>query len=167
MRVAELAGKTFPRPPYKEPQSRSQLRAFYWVAGAAFLALCGLSRFAPALIDADAIAYTDLSDAIRGHHWPAIVNAYWHPLCPAALALSQIVLHRSLADELSAYYTANVAVLLLLALAVIVVSESLLKLRAVPSGIASATPPSTPFRCADSHAASPCYHRSHGLFAIP
>jgi hypothetical protein len=41
--------------------------------------------FEPFQIDGDAVSYMDIADLIRAHHWPGIVNGYWHPLYPAFL----------------------------------------------------------------------------------
>jgi hypothetical protein len=41
----------------------------------------------------DSIAYFDLSEAVREHHWHAIFNASWFPLYPACLTLARAFFH--------------------------------------------------------------------------
>jgi len=57
-----------------------------------YCALAALVTFGYALydgyqLDGDAVAYMDLGDLLRAHHWTGIVNGYWHPMYPAFLAL--------------------------------------------------------------------------------
>jgi hypothetical protein len=40
-------------------------------------------------VDADTVAYLDLSNAIRNHRWHALVNASWFPIYPALLTLGR------------------------------------------------------------------------------
>ena len=37
-------------------------------------------------IDGDAVAYMDIGDLMRSHQWAGVINGYWNPLYPAALA---------------------------------------------------------------------------------
>jgi hypothetical protein len=64
-------------------------------------------KFSPYALDGDGMAYMDVADLIRAHHWAGVVNAYWHPLYPALLALAQAVFHTTRANELHAYYILN------------------------------------------------------------
>jgi hypothetical protein len=40
-------------------------------------------------VDADTVAYLDLSNAIRNHQWHALVNASWFPVYPALLTVGR------------------------------------------------------------------------------
>ena len=62
-----------------------------------YCALAALATFGYALydgyqIDGDAVAYMDIGDLLRAHHWAGIVNGYWHPMYPAFLALGHMTL---------------------------------------------------------------------------
>jgi len=63
-------------------------------------------------IDGDATSYMDIADLIRAHHWSGMVNAYWHPLYPAGLALAHGVFHATRMTELRAYYALNFVIFL-------------------------------------------------------
>src|ERR1035438_7021286 len=39
--------------------------------------------------DADTVPYFDLSDAVKGHNWHSVVNAYWFPFYPALLTFAR------------------------------------------------------------------------------
>ena len=41
-------------------------------------------KFDPYALDGDGMAYMDIADLIRAHHWAGVVNAYWHPLYPCS-----------------------------------------------------------------------------------
>ena len=80
-------------------------------------------------IDGDAVAYMDIGDLMRAHNWAGIVNGYWNPLYPAALALGNIVFHPTRYTELHAYYMVNFGIFLLEMLAVIAFADALIRLR--------------------------------------
>jgi hypothetical protein len=69
-------------------------------------------KFDPYALDGDGVAYMDVADLIRAHHWAGVVNGYWHPLYPALLALAQIVFHSTRGNELHAYYILNYVIFL-------------------------------------------------------
>jgi 4-amino-4-deoxy-L-arabinose transferase-like glycosyltransferase len=92
------------------------------------------SRFDPYQIDGDAVAYMDIADLLRAHHWAGAVNGYWHPLYPACLALAQIVLHPTRMNELGAYYTLNFVIFLAEVVAILFFVTALNRLRLKMSG---------------------------------
>ena len=99
-----------------------------------YCALAALATFGYALydgyqIDGDAVAYMDLGDLLRAHHWAGIVNGYWHPMYPAFLALGHMLLGATLATELRAYYFVNFGIFLLGMAAVVCFSDSIVRLR--------------------------------------
>jgi hypothetical protein len=93
-------------------------------------------------IDGDAVAYMDIGDLVRSHQWAGIVNAYWHPLYPATLALGHSLFHATRFTELHAYYMVNFGVFLMEMLAVVAFTDSIIRLRderaAATGGTASA-----------------------------
>src|SRR5882757_5294078 len=89
----------------------------------------GYARFDAYQIDGDAVAYMDIGDLIRSHQWAGIVNGYWHPLYPAALALGRSLFHGSRFTELHAYYIVNFAIFLLEMLAIVVFTDAIVRLR--------------------------------------
>ena len=99
-----------------------------------YCALAALTAFGYALydsyqIDGDAVAYMDLGDNLRAHHWAGIVNGYWHPMYPAFLALGHTLFHATLATELRAYYFVNFGVFLLGMVAIVCFTDSIVRLR--------------------------------------
>jgi hypothetical protein len=80
-------------------------------------------------IDGDAVAYMDIGDLMRSHQWAGIVNGYWNPLYPAALAVGNILFHPTRYTELHAYYMVNFGIFLLEMLAVIAFTDALIQLR--------------------------------------
>ena len=95
-----------------------------------YCALAALATFGYALyddyqIDGDAVAYMDIADNLRVHHWAGIVNGYWHPMYPAFLALGHALFRATLATELRAYYFVNFGIFLLGMVAVICFTDSL------------------------------------------
>lgn len=70
------------------------------------------TAYEPFQVDGDAVAYMDLADLIHAHRWSGVVNSYWHPLYPTALAAAQVLLHPSRQAELGAYYAANFVIFL-------------------------------------------------------
>jgi hypothetical protein len=89
----------------------------------------GYARFDPYLIDGDAVAYMDIGDMIRAHNWAGVVNGYWHPLYPAALALGHTLFHSTRYNELNAYYMVNFGIFLLEMLGVAAFTDALVRLR--------------------------------------
>ena len=80
-----------------------------------YLLLClvaalGYARYDPYLMDGDSVSFFDIADALRQHHWGLAVNAYWNPLYPALLALTQVVAHPSRWHELQAYALLNLVI---------------------------------------------------------
>lgn len=70
------------------------------------------TRYDPYQMDGDGMAYMDLAGLMRQHRWAGVVNAYWHPLYPALLAVARSVLHATRFDELRAGYALNYAIFL-------------------------------------------------------
>jgi len=97
------------------------------------------AKFSAYEIDGDAVSYMDIADLLRTHQWGGAVNAYWHPLYPAGLALAQVLLHPTRATELGAYYALNYGIFLLQVLAMLAFTSALVKLRERMQG-ASGTP---------------------------
>jgi hypothetical protein len=89
-------------------------------------------------IDGDAVNYMDLADLVRTHQWAGIVNAYWHPLYPAFLAVGRVLTHASLANELHAYYLVNFVIFLLEMVAIVCFTDALVRLRGTLAGDGSA-----------------------------
>lgn len=87
------------------------------------------TKFDPYQIDGDAMAYMDIADLMRSHHWAGVVNAYWHPLYPACLALAQSVFHVTRMNELHAYYVLNFVIFLASVAAMLAFVSALDKLR--------------------------------------
>jgi len=87
------------------------------------------AKYDPYQLDGDAVNYMDLADLIRAHQWSGIVNGYWHPLYPAALAIAQRVFHVTRSNELSAYYALNFLIFLVSAAAMLCFVSALVKLR--------------------------------------
>ena len=103
-----------------------------------YCALAALATFGYALydgyqIDGDAVAYMDLGDLLRAHHWAGIVNGYWHPMYPAFLALGHTIFRATPATELRAYYLVNFGILLLGMVAVVCFTDSIVRLREAAS----------------------------------
>jgi len=86
-------------------------------------------KFDPYALDGDGMAYMDVADLIRGHHWAGVVNAYWHPLYPLLLALAQTVFHTTRGNELHAYYLVNYVIFLASVGAMLAFVNALVKLR--------------------------------------
>lgn len=80
-----------------------------------YLLLClvgafGYARYDPYLMDGDSVSFFDIADALRQHHWGLAVNAYWNPLYPALLAITQVIAHPSRWHELEAYALLNLLI---------------------------------------------------------
>jgi 4-amino-4-deoxy-L-arabinose transferase-like glycosyltransferase len=99
-----------------------------------YCALAALVTFGYALydgyqLDGDAVAYMDIGDLLRAHHWAGIVNGYWHPMYPAFLALGHTLSRATPATELRAYYFVNFGIFLLGMAAVVCFADSIMRLR--------------------------------------
>ena len=105
---------------------------FYCVLAA--LATFGYALYDGYQIDGDAVAYMDLGDLLRAHHWAGIVNGYWHPMYPAFLALGHILFRATPATELRAYYFVNFGIFLLGMAAVVCFTGAIVRLREALSG---------------------------------
>ena len=86
-------------------------------------------KFDPYALDGDGMAYMDIADLIRAHHWAGVINAYWNPLYPALLALAQRVFHPTRMNELHAYYILNYVIFLASVVAMLAFVSALVKLR--------------------------------------
>jgi hypothetical protein len=95
----------------------------------AALVTFGYALYDPYQIDGDAVSYMDIGDLIRAHNWHAVINGYWNPLYPAALALGHTVFHSTRYNELHAYYMVNFGIFLLEMLAIVAFTDSLVQLR--------------------------------------
>jgi hypothetical protein len=95
----------------------------------AALATFGYALYDSYQIDGDAVAYMDIGDLMRSHQWAGIVNGYWNPLYPAALAIGNILFHPTRFTELHAYYMVNFGIFLLEMLAVVAFTDALINLR--------------------------------------
>ena len=103
-----------------------------------YCALAAMATFGYALydgyqIDGDAVAYMDIADNLRAHHWAGVVNGYWHPMYPAFLALGHTLFRATSATELRAYYFVNFNIFLLGMVAVVCFTDSIAQLREVLS----------------------------------
>jgi hypothetical protein len=70
------------------------------------------TKFERYQMDGDAMAYMDVADLMRAHHWAGVVNGYWHPLYPAGIALADAGLHATRWNEVYAGYVLNYAIFL-------------------------------------------------------
>jgi len=86
-------------------------------------------------IDGDAVAYMDIGDLIRSHHWAGVINGYWNPLYPAALSVGHIVFHATRYPELHAYYMVNFGIFLLEMLAVVAFTDSIIRFRNIHTAV--------------------------------
>jgi len=77
---------------------------------------------------ADAVAYLDLSDAIRDHRWHALVNGYWFPGYPALLALGRAVFGFSTRHEFMAARFVTMLAFFLFVVACLTLGESVRRL---------------------------------------
>jgi len=107
------------------------------------LAVFGYARFDAYQIDGDAVSYMDIGDLIRSHQWAGIVNGYWHPLYPAALALGHSLFHATRFTELHAYYMVNFGIFLLEMVAIVTFTGAILRLRDARAALTGS--PSAPF----------------------
>jgi hypothetical protein len=95
----------------------------------AALVTYGYALWDPYQIDGDAVAYMDIGDLIRSHHWAGVINGYWNPLYPAALSVGHILFHATRYTELHAYYMVNFGIFLLEMLAVVLFTDSIIRFR--------------------------------------
>jgi hypothetical protein len=95
----------------------------------AALVTFGYARYDGYQIDGDAVAYMDIGDLMRAHNWHGIINGYWNPLYPAALAFGNTLFHPTRYTELHAYYMVNFGIFLLEMLAVVAFTDALFQLR--------------------------------------
>jgi hypothetical protein len=86
-------------------------------------------KFSPYALDGDGMAYMDVADLIRAHHWAGVINGYWHPLYPALLAIAQSVFHTTRSNELHAYYILNFLIFLASVVALLAFVSALINLR--------------------------------------
>src|SRR5580704_13691319 len=107
----------------------------------AALVTFGYALYDPYQIDGDAVSYMDIGDLIRAHNWHGVINGYWNPLYPAALALGHIVFHPTHYTELHAYYMVNFGIFLLEMLAVVAFADALIQLRELRETTATASNP--------------------------
>jgi hypothetical protein len=87
------------------------------------------TKFDPYQMDGDAMAYMDIADLMRAHHWAGVVNAYWHPLYPAVLAVGQRLFHSTRMNELHGDYVMNYLIFLASVAAMLAFVSALVKLR--------------------------------------
>jgi 4-amino-4-deoxy-L-arabinose transferase-like glycosyltransferase len=104
---------------------RALLAYLVLLAPIAWLAM----KFSPYALDGDGMAYMDVADLIRAHHWAGVVNGYWHPLYPALLAIAQSVFHTTRSNELRAYYVLNFLIFLASVVALLAFISALVNLR--------------------------------------
>ncbi len=95
------------------------------------LILCGIgyAKYDSYKLDGDAVAFMDISDAIRLHNFPLAVNGYWNPAYAAVLAIGQSIAHPTLWNELQTYYWVNFFIFVCCIGACIYFVSSLLLLR--------------------------------------
>ncbi len=86
-------------------------------------------KYGPYAMDGDGMAYMDIADLIRAHHWAGVINGYWNPLYPACLALAQRVFHTTRMNELHAFYILNFVIFLASVVAMLAFVSALVKLR--------------------------------------
>src|ERR1700748_625803 len=102
--------------PNRLPYWLRRLWPFYFFLTA--LVTFGYALYDAYQIDGDAVAYMDIGDLLRAHNWHAVINGYWNPLSPAALAIGHSIFHVTRYTELHAYYMVNFGIFLLEMLAV-------------------------------------------------
>jgi len=104
-------------------------RIFPFFCALVALVTFGYARFDPYQIDGDAVAYMDIGDNLRAHHWAGIVNGYWHPMYPAFLSVGHVLFHATLATELHAYYMVNFGIFVMEMLAMVCFTDAIVRLR--------------------------------------
>ncbi|MBW4039293.1 MAG: hypothetical protein HIU91_10540 [Acidobacteria bacterium] len=87
------------------------------------------TKYDPYQMDGDGMAYMDIASLIRHHQWAGVVNAYWHPLYPALLALARGIFHATRLNELRADYALNYCIFLASVAAMLAFVLSLVHLR--------------------------------------
>ena len=111
------------------PLAKLHPRFFPFYCALAALVTFGYAIYDGYQIDGDAVAYMDLGDLLRAHHWAGIVNGYWHPMYPAFLALGHTLSRATPATELRAYYFVNFGIFLLGMVAIVCFADSIMRLR--------------------------------------
>jgi len=111
------------------PFSHWQRRLWPLYCFLAALATFGYALYDSYQIDGDAVAYMDIGDLIRAHNWHAVINGYWNPLYPTALAIGHTLFHSTRYTELHACYMVNFCIFLLEMLAVVSFTDALISLR--------------------------------------
>ncbi len=86
-------------------------------------------KFSPYALDGDGMAYMDVADLIRTHHWAGVINGYWNPLYPWLLSVAQRVFHTTHFNEMRAYYILNFFIFLASVVALLAFISALVKLR--------------------------------------
>jgi hypothetical protein len=86
-------------------------------------------KFGPYSLDGDGMAYMDVADLMRAHHWAGVINGYWNPLYPAGLALVQRFFHATRWNELHVCYLLNYVIFLASIAAMLAFVSALVKLR--------------------------------------
>ena len=73
------------------------------------LVFCGIgyAKYDSYKIDGDAVAFMDISDALRAHDFSLAVNGYWNPAYAATLAIGTSITHPSRWNELQTFYWIN------------------------------------------------------------
>lgn len=89
----------------------------------------GYALWDPYQIDGDAVAYMDIGDLLRSHQWAGAINAYWHPLYPATLALGHGLFRATRFTELHAYYFVNLGIFMIEMLAIVSFTDAVTLLR--------------------------------------
>ncbi|WP_260735438.1 hypothetical protein [Tunturiibacter lichenicola] len=117
--------------PSSEPNRLSRWLRRLWPIYCFLAALVtfGYALYDPYQIDGDAVSYMDIGDLIRSHNWHGVINGYWNPLYPAALALGHTLFHSTRYTELHAYYMVNLGIFLLEMLAVVAFTDAIIQLR--------------------------------------
>ena len=88
--------------------SEQTLRRLTWLYPLLML-LCGLgyARWDDYHLDGDAVSFIDIADAIQHHNWPLVLNGYWNPAYPAALAIGNLIAHPTRWNALQVNFYVN------------------------------------------------------------
>jgi len=97
--------------------------------------------YQPYGVDGDSVAYMDIADLLRTHQWAGVVNGYWNPLYPFALAVAQRLFHPARLSEFVAYRAINLLIFVAQVLAMLFFVAALTKLRARWPSLDSGTSP--------------------------
>jgi hypothetical protein len=87
-----------------------RIRVWFWL----FAVLAGTAQawVARDTIATDGISYLDMGDAAAHGHWKALVNGYWSPGYPAAIALGLAAIRPAPEHEFAAMHAVNFAIFL-------------------------------------------------------